>query len=132
MRTFILVAALTVGGLLLDARPAQAQYPFAPRMYPTHYYGFPVAPYLNNFGFGYNYVGGPYTETRNTVYNPFTGYYLTQVRGFSYPFGYYGGWARGWGTPGPGTFTMQYIPSYYSPSFFRPNYSGVSSTLPTY
>jgi hypothetical protein len=132
MRTLMLVAALTVGGLLVDARPAQAQYPFMPRMYPTHYYGYPVAPYLNNYGFGYNYAGGPFTEYRNTFYNPFTGYYITQIRGFSYPFGYYGGYARGFGSPTAGTFTLQYVPSFYSPSFFRPNYTGVSYGLPTY
>jgi hypothetical protein len=132
MRILILVAVLAVVGLLCVSAPAQAQYPFMPRFYPTHYYGYPIAPYLNNFSYGRNSAGGPYTEYRDSFYNPFTGYYITQVRGYSYPFGYYSGIARGFGSPGMGTYTVQYIPSYYSPGFFRPNYGSVTTGVPTY
>jgi hypothetical protein len=132
MKTLILLGLLAVAGLLVDAAPAQAQYPLAPRMSPTHYYGYPVAPYLNNTSIGRNAVGGPYSEVRSSVYNPATGYYITFARGYSYPYGFYTGVYRGFGSPGPGTYSMQYTPTYYSPSFFRPNYGNVSAYLPTY
>jgi hypothetical protein len=132
MKRLFLTLVLGVGAWLFAAGSANAQYPFMPRLYPTHYYGYPVAPYLNNFGYGYNYVGGPFAEFRSTAYNPFTGYYITQVRGVSSPFGYYTGYYRGFGSP-VGTYTVQYVPSYYSPSFFRPMYSGAAYyNVPSY
>jgi hypothetical protein len=132
MKKLILVAALAFGGLLFAADSAQAQYPAYPNIYPTHYYGLPIAPYLRTSTVGYNAYGGLYGEFYTTVRNPFTGYYVTYIRGVSQPFGFYTGYARGVGSAS-GAFTYYYTPSYYSPGFFRPTYTGSAYyNMPTY
>jgi hypothetical protein len=55
------------------------------------------------------------------------------VTGYSYPFGYYSVYSRGFSGTGVGTSFTQYVPSYYSPSVFRPSYGGIAAyAMPMY
>lgn len=121
MKTLVLVAVLTVGALLVDTAPAQAQSPYP---FSSTYYGYGAS--------------GPYVEYHNFIRFPDSGFTVGQLRGFSLYGGYYSGVFRGVATPFaesalpfvrspflpqyfPGTLT--YVPLFQSPT----GYSGGST-----